>query len=296
MEHNKIIHKFVEGLKQPSKERLVVDGSINGQAIKDALRLGFPDITPRTMDRKGWKEENLPEFKDLPDALFIFPTEVAGKSFGQLIIDWFENNHHDWENDFEKMHGIACRTVMDFLLTQKYRESDCTYGKAQKVVNMTFKHIYCLSDGKKREWFLPCHMALDYFTLEWFKRDVAEFGERMPEGKVDNWSALNNPKEDEYLGKENKRYYSYHKLVSEIQQYFREKKPYGDLCPLEAEFYIWPDIQLRLCAENLIYQLDSKNYGGNTGTVREKKKKLKKMPIDSLLSQVGKTIEDFRAE
>lgn len=293
MEHKRIIHKFVEGLKQTSKEKLVVDGSINAQAIKDALRLGFPDITPRTMGRKGWKEENLPEFKDLPDALFIFPTEVADKSFGQLIIDWFETNHHDWDNDFEKMHGIACRAVMKFLLAQNYRESDCTYGKAQKVVNMTFKHIYCLSDGKKREWFLPCHMALDYYTLEWFKRDVAELGERIPEGKVDNWSALKNPEEDEYLGKENKRYYSYHKLVSEIQQYFREKKPYGDLCPLEAEFYIWPDIQLRLCAENLIYQLDSKNYGGNAGAARENKKKLKKMPIDSLLSQVTKTIGDF---
>ena len=296
MEHGNIIRKFVQGLKEPSTEKLIVDGTINSKAIQDALKLGFPDITPRTMNRKGWKEEKLPEFKELSNALFGFPTEVAGKNFGQLIADWFENDHTDWKEEFEEFHGIACRAVMDFLRIQKYSQEDCTYGKAQKVVNMMFKHIYCLSDGEKREWFRPCHMALDFFTLEWFKRNVTEFGERMPEGKVDNWSALKNPEEEEYQGKESKWYYSYHTIVREIEKYFQEKKPYGDLCPLEAEFYIWPDIQLRLCAENLIYQLAPRTYGGNTAAARARKKELQKMPIDNLLSQVEKTIEEFRTE
>lgn len=282
-----LIYPFVSGLKKPSQAKLVnSDDSINPTAIKDALFLGFPDITPRTMDRSD--ENSTLEFGELPAALYDYRAEGQQKSFAELIIDWFEHDHSNWQEEFDAFHAVACKTVIQFLRSQLYAEESCTYGKAQKVVNMTFKHIYCLSDGKKREWFLPCHMALDFFTLEWFKRNIAQYGAKYTLGKVDSWSALQNGKEDEYVGKKGQHFYSYHFLVAKIRDYF-EQRPFGPLCPLEAEFLIWPEIQIRLSAESFIFQLDPSKYSDNA-----KKREVKDLAIEKLIFRVEETIFGYR--
>ena len=293
---NDLIQPFVSGLKNPSCEKLVnPDDTINENAIKAALNLGFPDITPRTMNDRdaAYKAQGKKEFAEMPDALFAYRIDHQHLTFGEMLKKWFEEKPKDWKAGFETLHKNACETVKSFLKSQLYGENSCTYGKAQKVVNMTFKHIYCLSEGKKREWFLNCHMALDFFTLEWFKRNIAKYGQL---GKVDNWSALQNPKDQEYTGKDNKQFYSYHFLVAEIQKYFDENHPFGPLCPLEAEFIIWPDIQMHLSAENFIFQLDPKTYGGNDQKTNAKKQAVKDQPIDKLLAIVEEKIAQYRGQ
>jgi hypothetical protein len=294
MNFEQLVHPFIKELTNPPQEKLIKEGSVNKDAIREALKLGFPDITPRTMSRdKNYKKAGKLEFKDLPDALFAYPSVVPQKTFGDLIVDWFDHDHVNWREEYETFHAAACQTVQIFLRDQLYTEESCTYGKAQKVVNMTFKHIYCLSEGKKREWFLECHMALDFFTLEWFKRNIAEHGAKYTLGKVDNWSALQNPIATEYIGKENKVYYSYHYLVQLIRMYFESQKPFGELCPLEAEFIIWPEIQLRLCAEDLIYQLAPTKYSRNTKNAKDEKQKIQNLSVKDLLTEVEKTIYEY---
>ncbi len=297
---NGLIQPFVSELRDPSSEKLVnPDGTINEKAIKAALNLGFPDITPRTMsDRdKAYLEKGKLKFDKMPDALFDYCAEDQSQTFGGMIKTWFEKEHTAWKEEFEMFHSKACNTVLSFLRDQLYSEKSCTYGKAQKVVNMTFKHLYCLSEGKKREWFLECHMALDFFTLEWFKRSVAKYGKVYTLGKVDNWSALQNPKgKEEYIGKDNKKFYSYHFLAKEIRAYFDKNNPFGPLCPLEAEFIIWPNIQTHLSAESFIFQLDPKTYGGKDSLSNKKKQELKELPIDELLTKVETKIAQHRDE
>lgn len=283
-----LIHPFVSRLKNVSQIRLVNgDGSVNPTAIKDALNFGFPDITPRTMHRDG--ENSALEFSKLPNALYDYCAEGQEKSFGELLTGWFECDHRDWRKEFDALHAAACETVQKFLRDQGYAEDSCTYGKAQKVVNMTFKHIYCFSEGKKRTWFQECHMALDFFTLEWFKRSIAQHGAKYILGKVDNWSALQVSEEDEYIGKKDQRFYSYHFLVAKIREFFDDHKPFGPLFPLEAEFIIWPEIQTRLSAENFIFQLDPDKYSEKT-----EKRRVKDLAMEELIFQVEETISDYR--
>lgn len=275
----KTVKSFVKGLgKKCSDKSLIKNGEINKEALLDALTLAFPDITPRTMGRNpAWNSTaGCVEFKDMPKELFKH--SYKGHSFGGLLKVWFDTpcpadpKGKKWEEMFDKFHADACEIVIDFLETQLYEKKDITYGKAQKVVNMTFKHIYCLEGAYiKEEWFRPCHIALDSFTLEWFCRNVGG----VTKGCVDSWSALRNVAEeipnlqDHYAGMkmytktvdkgggkdpEIHKFYTYDQIIALIRGYFTGDHPFKELFPLQAEFRIWPEIQLHLAAETLYGQ------------------------------------------
>ena len=129
---NGLIQPFVSELRDPSSEKLVnPDGTINEKAIKAALNLGFPDITPRTMsDRdKAYLEKGKLKFDKMPDALFDYCAEDQSQTFGGMIKTWFEKEHTAWKEEFEILHSKACNTVLSFLRDQLYSEKSCTYGK-----------------------------------------------------------------------------------------------------------------------------------------------------------------------
>lgn len=115
-------------------------------------------------------------------------------------------------------------------------------------------------------------------------------------GKSGQLEYPQNPPKDEYIGKDGKKFYSYHFLTDKIRAYFHNNKPFGPLCPLEAEFIIWPDIQMHLSAENFIYQLNPKTYGGNYQKAKEDKQKVKDLPIDQLLKKIETEIVWYRQE
>ena len=74
----------------------------------------------------------------------------------------------------DKWHKECCDKILDCF--NEYYDNGVAYGKAQKIVNMTMKGIYCLDGAENYEdWFKHCHMALDSIILEWFKRDVVSF-------------------------------------------------------------------------------------------------------------------------
>jgi hypothetical protein len=279
------VKSFVAALgKKCSSKSLIKNGEIDKDALLDALKLAFPDITPRTMKRNpAWsKTVGCVEFSKMSEALFTH--SYNGVNFGDQLKAWFDRpcpadlkgeGLKIWQKEFDKFHAIACETVIDFLETQLYEQKHITYGKAQKVVNMTFKHIYCLDSAYiKEDWFIPCHIALDSFTLEWFCRNV----KGITKGCVDSWSALQNVAEEipnlpkayanmkMYTKKVNKgegkqpeihKFYTYNQIVELIRDHFTGEHPFKGLCPLQAEFYIWPEIQLHLAAEAL--------YGQNAG-------------------------------
>ncbi len=250
----------VEKNKNEEYENLIEGGKISKDAIVQALKFAFPDITPRTMKRDITEAKITNNFYELPNVLIEHKRDDDSSAFGNMIEAWFERpKEYVDKEEFDALHHKACETVIDFLEKAGYNKDSCTYGKAQKVVNMTFKHLRCMKGAeKKEEWFQHCHMALDSFTLEWLKRTKDKGQSKIVKGKVDSWSAIQYADGQECYSKTDKNgkeheYYSYTELVKTIRDII-PPKDYSRLTPFEAEFYIWPEIQLHLAAESLFAQ------------------------------------------
>lgn len=246
---NEAVEKFKNGLKNPSNEKLLEkDGAINEKAIEDAVKLAFPDITPRTMTRNRNDEKVIKELKETKfEELYknLLKYKISGKdNFTTLIEKWFNRKDSEkTEPEFDTFHHEACETVIEFLKAAGYDDESCAYGKAQKVVNMTFKHLYCMEGALclcSSKSFEFCHMALDSFTLEWLKRTKDKGQSKIVKGKIGSWSTIQNTPTP--------KFYSYDELVEKIREVI-PKTEYKGLTPLQAEFYIWPEVQLHMAAE-----------------------------------------------
>lgn len=173
------------------------------------------------------------------------------------IDEWFSLPQDTITQDtFDDWHREACKEILS-VLRAFYINQDGTpvaYGKAQKIVNMTMKGLYCLDGAKEKEThFQYCHMALDSFILEWFCRQVMPWynngkknKERLKKTAVVSWSVI-----PEGTGETP---YGYDTYVQHIRNYFDAEHPYDGLNPLQAEFFIWSEIQLAMAAESLYGQ------------------------------------------
>ena len=143
-------------------------------------------------------------------------------------------NFIDGKQDFS--HEDLCKILL---------KTGITYGQAQKIVNMAFKYLCCLSGAENYgEQFSKCHMPLDSIMLEWITRKIEESPEKygtIKRGKIPSWSAMS--KAGNMLDKDGK--YGY--------LFFTEK--IDDICkaenkaPLQLDFENWRTMQLRLAAE-----------------------------------------------
>jgi hypothetical protein len=81
------------------------------------------------------------------------------------------------QTGFDSWHNSLCKEVIKCFIgyTRKNSNVDFTYACAQKLINMTFKYIYCFdiiqNDYIKYiEYFKYCHMAIDSKILKWLKQ------------------------------------------------------------------------------------------------------------------------------
>lgn len=132
--------------------------------------------------------------------------------------------------DFEKEHNELCKLWANNLdLKEDHRE----YGKAQKIINMSFKYLYTMfyveNKGDKRlEKFDNCHFTLDSYTLRWLNGCKLDGKPKCLNSKT-SWSTLDDT---EYKN---------------IQEF--AKKCVGEFFPdeyncLKAEFLIWECVKL----------------------------------------------------
>ena len=170
---------------------------------------------------------------------------------------------------FDKWHHDTCELFLS-VLTLYYKNA--AYGKAQKIVNMTFKHLYCMKvQGILLDevFFKYCHLTLDYYTLEWFKREVAtkwyntetEKPIKTPQDAkpFPKWSNIkyrdekgldyNNPADREL-----NNWYHYMFFETMVRNCFNKIKPYGECTAFQAEFYFWPEIQIHIAVDELFGQ------------------------------------------
>ena len=131
-------------------------------------------------------------------------------------------------DEFNDKHTKLCEKW-----TGKFDDQLAFYGKAQKIVNMAFKYLYCCADAddyskKENDYFKYCHVPLDTFTLEWFRhewflRKTRGAGEPTYEMARLPWSSIKDY--DAYI---------------EFQNCFREWYENEEITPLQAEFIYWP--------------------------------------------------------
>lgn len=110
--------------------------------------------------------------------------------------------------DFDAWHTETCNQYCSYMnswLKSKGFSFYMTYGRAQKVLNMTFKYLYCTTAYKaKVESIAPfLHMTLDGYTLRWY-RDVVDSINKKSSVKIkkcdiSDWSKMNEKGKRQYI-------------------------------------------------------------------------------------------------
>lgn len=169
-----ITSRFWDGTveKEQNDEKVRVILSIHDpEGKKEAIRRAIKDLMARTLTpkhkitKKTENEDETPEQFNQAIESVLLPKIDA----------WLDRKRKDFsEKEFDEWHRGACEAVLDVLNVYYCNDEKGTpvqYGKAQKIINMTMKGLYCL-DGAQNKYFTHCHMALDSFILSWFFRNI----------------------------------------------------------------------------------------------------------------------------
>lgn len=200
--------------------------------------------------RKQRKKQDTEKLPPEPRMTEYLITRLDDGGFLERFVDYFTEACRD-QTQFDDWHNETCELFLKILdgtgEFQRYTKvyTGLAYGKAQKIVNMMFKHLYCLNGADAWEnYFEHCHLVLDNFTLEWFKRNLKQ-------KRIESWSNL-------VYRKTSVDHNDYLFYQEKIREHFLPKDSqthtYAGLTPFQAEFYIWPEIQWRMAAEGLLNQ------------------------------------------
>ena len=263
----------------------LIGKSFDLDGITMAIKRAVLDITARTLRPVPGHDS-----RDTLERYLLGETRNDGNpSFLDRVVAYFGDVARDTEKKFDSWHHETCMAVLADI--NKYYKnpsgSDVCYGKAQKIVNMTMKGCYCLQGADaKEEYFKYCHVPLDSFTLEWFYREVVtnwwnatnQNGNRNKINKtqIDSWSNVEYldldigdttaSRFEQYIADNstrriNNRFYHYVFIQDIIRSFLRapapgtsEQNKYRAYTPFQAEFFVWPEIQLHLAAEALFGQ------------------------------------------
>ena len=197
-----------------------------------AIKKAYIDMSPRTFKNSNSDKNNKNLNSKNKDSLFL---ELANK-FAEYM-----NNGAD---NFEVWHYDICdffiKRFSAILKEAGKNPNDATYGKAQKIINMTFKYLYCFDDAYRyAERFEPCHMALDSYILNWVNEwFIEQYNKGKARGEKLSRSGKNQLPKWSQL--------AYKAECGNIPQYIeiqnaikaRVSKEFGKP-PIEAEFEIW---------------------------------------------------------
>ena len=124
------------------------------------------------------------------------------------------------EQSFDSVHNELCE-----LWTNQFEGELAKYGKAQKIVNMSFKYLYTYyyqTNDTRIERLTDGHFTLDSYTLKWLNACAIQ-DKPVSLDSSTSWSKLN---EEEYM---------------KIQEYSKEciSRMLPGLNRIKAEFLIW---------------------------------------------------------
>ena len=193
----------------------VVMSVTNCQDILFAIKKAYIDMSPRTFASKN---------KNNKKPLNINYKENLFKAMSEKFADYMKNgalDFNEWHIEMCEFFLFGDRNIKGFTKILKEADKDdnqATYGKAQKIVNMTFKYLYCFDNAEKyAERFQPCHMAIDRYILNWV------VDKNISTNKLPPWSKLDK---QQYI---------------ELQEAIRKTihAEFGNVPRIEAEFLVW---------------------------------------------------------
>ena len=244
--------------------------------IECSLKRALKDFTART-DKKQ-EDEQSASVNNMADAL---------KEYQEELFAYFSDDAKG-QQEFDQWHHTMCMRFVKAIKEKGIRQN-ISYGKAQKILNMTFKNLYCLEDAKEKQThFAFCHLALDSFILKWFRETVAtewfNYGKTRSEkikisenGPIPNWSNLQFKDGslsllfDDYNTQTESREcdgkYHYMFFVTMIRAYIEKTDRYKGLTPFQAEFYVWMETQYEVAAGGLLKQGLCAALEGNAGVI-----------------------------
>ena len=197
---------------------------------KKAINAAFKDFTSRTL-RKIDPDVNVSVDEEL--------RKEALKYLSAKFEEYFKAPEKN-RKDFNTWHEQCCKefqTKYNKALEGKYHK--IKYGKAQKIVNMTFKYLFCYVDADSYiGHFRYCHMPLDSFTLTWYRREA----KKCLQQKGELWYQDNKNRADNLtwsdMGEE--EYIKIQEDISKILVDYKVKIGNQEIENLlEAEFFVW---------------------------------------------------------
>lgn len=217
---------------------IVKTSVVNKEDVILAVKKAYIDMTPRTFTSKNPDDKKQINSDDKEKLFLQMANKFIEYMKGKVNLSRFDEWHEGFCEFF--IYGDKqTKGFMQILLDANKDKSEATYGKAQKIINMTFKYLYCFDDAKEYiNLFAPCHMALDRYILNWFfdwyKSKWGKDNKGMKLSKhgkyhLPIWSDLKYRKES-------------HEFIPqyiEIQNEIKELLSLYDVTRLEAEFVIW---------------------------------------------------------
>lgn len=187
-----------------------------------AVRKAYADMSVRSI--KGFskvKDEKKEELRENFAQKFI---DTFCKAAAPLTQEAFDERHKEVCEDFLEELKTLC-------VGPDFKEPPC-YGKAQKIVNMTFKYLYLFEKNEPiQPLFAFCHMPLDSNIFEYLKRKFKSYGLNAKLFET-AWSKLDD-----------ERYMEIQKAIRGYCQ--KHSSDYADAAdeyaklPFYAEFQIW---------------------------------------------------------
>lgn len=235
------VSKFKKEIKNKNFDSIEEFDIYNNKMFETALRLGYKDAqrTFTNINKLVWEKHN-----DSKDKFFDSFSEEIQKIFIKKESNFSPKFLFDKFTEFFQSYGYTV-----------------TYGQAQKVINMTFKYLYCLDDKKqyKEDIFDKCHMPLDSFTLAWYKRNILKKTDAKDYQikSEDSWSKL-----------EKEKYTHIQELIKNRVEKGLKIKINGiniplPEAPLDAEFVIWQEEIMNQAVTNFnktVYKSLNKKY------------------------------------
>lgn len=253
---------FTESVKNPMKQYYSPTGMTISSALSSSNLNMFNDCVYQAyLDAKrkfGGINLISPEQK-----------KTCFANLAEKIRDYLNDKPYYSEAKFDAWHEKLCREfVQDF---NHFGYTKVSIGMAQKVINLSFKYLYCCNDGatKYKDHFKYCHLTLDDYVLSWYTRAVD------PKNKVLKWSPLND--------------YPTYIAIQRATRKYLSVSTWSSLCKtvLELEFYIFPD---EFIVQNLISLRRAINSYSNCIHKNHEINTLFKTPLDPASTD---TIIDF---
>ena len=197
----------------------------NHKDVLLAVKKAYIDLQPRTYKKifNWWKDSNNVKKDGSRQNHIQKKWENDKIKILEKLADDIENYLKNPNKQFDEWHNEECNDFLNNFnpMLNKYGYESITYGKAQKIINMTFKYLFCFDDAMNYiAVFDKCHMPIDSYILKWYEKEVIK-------GKsgISSWSDMTDTQ--------------YFNLQSKIKKYISQNPNLEGPNQFLSEFYIW---------------------------------------------------------